>query len=200
MRRPFNVALAVATIIAAVVQAQTDAPRASWRIAAAPAELHDAISRADLIVASLHDALQRELAAGLAEGGPAFAVQSCHIDVIGVTGRIARRPGVTAGRTSDRLRSPTNRPPPWAAALVAAAAGPRARDIDGYAVDLGDAVGVLRPIVHQPTCMPCHGPAQQIDSRVRAALAARYPTDRAIGFREGDLRGWFWVRLPKYQE
>jgi hypothetical protein len=129
-----------------------------------------------------------------------LAVQSCHIDVIGVTARVARRAGVTAGRTSDRLRNPANRPPEWAAALVAAAAGRRARDIDGYVVDLGDAVGVLRPIAHQPACTPCHGAAQQIDSRVRANLALRYPTDRAIGFRDGDLRGWFWVRLPKYQE
>jgi hypothetical protein len=200
MRRPFIVILAVASVIVAVLQAQNEAPPASWRIGAAPADLHDAISRADLVVAGLHDALRRELAAGLTEGGPAFAVQSCHIDVIGVTARVARRPGVTAGRTSDRLRSPNNRPPAWAAALVAAAAGRRARDIDGYVVDLGDAVGVLRPIVHQPMCTPCHGPAQQIDSRVRAALAARYPTDRAVGFRDGDLRGWFWVRLPKYQE
>lgn len=102
-----------------MLQAQDDAPQPSWRIGAAPAEFHDAITRADLVIAGLHDALQRELAAGLAQGGPPFAVQSCHIDVVGVTARVARRPGVTAGRTSDRLRSPSNRPPAWAAALVA---------------------------------------------------------------------------------
>jgi hypothetical protein len=200
MRRRLLAVILIAAAVAAVVRAQVDAPPTSWRIGAAPAELHDAISRADMVVAGLHDALQRELAAGLVQGGPAFAVQSCHIDVMGVTARIARRPGVTAGRTSDRLRNPANRPPEWAAALVAAAAGRPARDIDGYVVDLGEAVGVLRPIAHQPACTACHGPAQQIDSRVRASLAVRYPTDRATGFHEGDLRGWFWVRLPKYQE
>jgi hypothetical protein len=197
MRRLLLFTLAMVVVSAVVLRAQVDASRPHWRIGAAPAELHSAISHADLIIASLHDALQRELAAGLAQGGPAFAVKSCHIDVAGVTRRIARRPGITAGRTSDRLRNPASRPPAWAAGLVAADAGRRARDIDGYAVDLGDAVGVLRPIVHQPMCTPCHGPAQQIDSRVRANLAARYPADRAIGFREGELRGWFWVRLPK---
>ena len=200
MRRPFIVPFAIATVIAAVVHAQSDAPPAFWRVGAAPAELHDAISRADLIVVGLHDALRRELAAGLAQGGPVFALQSCHIDVIGVTNRIARRDGVTAGRTSDRLRNRANRPPEWAAALVAASAGRRARDIDGYVVDLGDAVGVLRPIAHQPVCTTCHGPANQIDARVRATVAARYPADRAVGFRDGDLRGWFWVRMPKKQE
>jgi hypothetical protein len=199
MRRLFIVTL-VTTAIAAVVQAQIDAPRRSWPAAAAPAELHDAVSRADLVVVGLHDALERELAEGLAQGGPGFAVQSCHIDVVGVTRRIARRPGVTAGRTSDRLRNPANRPPAWAADLVAAETARRARDVDGYVVDLGEAVGVLRPIVHQPVCTPCHGPADRMDSRVRASVAARYPADRAIGFRDGDLRGWFWVRVPKAQD
>ena len=183
---------------AGLLAAQTGTPFPSWRIAAAPTELHDAVSRADLVVASLQDALQRELAAGLAKG-PAFAVQSCHIDVVGAIARVTRRKGVTAGRTSDRLRNPMNKPPDWAASLVAQQAGHRARDIDGYVVDLGDAVGVLRPIVHRPMCATCHGTAPEIEPGVRAALAARYPADRATGFHEGDVRGWFWVRLPKFE-
>lgn len=32
---------------------------------------------------------------------------------------------------------------------------------------------------------------------VRAALMDRYPVDRAIGFTEGEIRGWFWVEVPK---
>jgi hypothetical protein len=199
MRRLITLTFLGALVVSAALQAQLEPP-ASWRIAAAPAELHDAISRADLVVTALQDAMQRELAAGLSRGGPALAVQSCHVDVMGVIERVERRKGVTAGRTSERLRNPANRPPPWAAALVAAQAGRRARDIDGYAVDLGDAVGVLRPIVQRPMCATCHGPAQQIEPQVHAVLAARYPSDRAIGFREGDLRGWFWVRVPKYRE
>ena len=31
---------------------------------------------------------------------------------------------------------------------------------------------------------------------VKEALAASYPADRATGFREGDLRGWFWIEVP----
>jgi len=32
---------------------------------------------------------------------------------------------------------------------------------------------------------------------VLAALRDRYPKDRAIGFKEGEIRGWFWVEMPK---
>jgi len=45
-------------------------------------------------------------------------------------------------------------------------------------------------------CVVCHGDPAQIPDAVLAALAARYPDDRATGFAEGDLRGWFWVEVP----
>jgi Protein of unknown function (DUF3365) len=75
-----------------------------------------------------------------------------------------------------------------------------ARDADGFVVDLDRSLGVLRPIVHQSMCNGCHGPFDRIDPAVRAALAGRYPADQAIGFIEGQLRGWFWVEVPKRLE
>ena len=81
--------------------AQSPLPPGAWRIADAPAALKDPISRADLIVASLQDALLRELTHALEQGGPEFAIQSCHIDVVGAIRRVERRPGTAAGRTSD---------------------------------------------------------------------------------------------------
>jgi hypothetical protein len=33
--------------------------------------------------------------------------------------------------------------------------------------------------------------------RSREALTDRYPKDRAIGFTEREIRGWFWVEVPK---
>ena len=46
-------------------------------------------------------------------------------------------------------------------------------------------------------CLACHGPAEALDEEVRVALAELYPEDRATGFRSGDLRGWFWVEVPR---
>ena len=177
--------------------AQTPLPAGTWRISDAPAEMHSSISRADLVVVSIQDALLRELTDALGQGGAAFAIQSCHIDVVGAIRRIERWEGVTAGRTSDRLRNPANAPRAWAAPLVSANAGLKARAVEGFAVDLGTAVGVLRPIAERPMCASCHGPAAKIDPRVKAALTVRYPTDRAIDFNDGEIRGWFWVEVPK---
>jgi hypothetical protein len=72
-----------------------------------------------------------------------------------------------------------------------------AREVEGFAADLGEKVGVLRPIAERPMCASCHGPAEKIDPVVRAALIGRYPADRATGFRNGEIRGWFWVEVPK---
>jgi hypothetical protein len=80
---------------------------------------------------------------------------------------------------------------------VRAHAGERARDVDGFVVDLGDRIGLLRPISHRPMCNGCHGPADKVSPGVKAVLADRYPVDRALGFAEGEIRGWFWVEVRK---
>jgi hypothetical protein len=178
-------------------QGPTSIPVRTWRAADAPPELRDSISRADVVVVSMQDALLRELNDALDQGGPSFAITSCHIDVAGIIRRIGRQERIAAGRTSDRLRNPTNAPRAWAEPLVNINAGRMARDVEGFAADLGEKVGVLRPIAERPMCASCHGPAEKIDPVVRAALIGRYPADRATGFRNGEIRGWFWVEVPK---
>jgi cytochrome c551/c552 len=56
---------------------------------------------------------------------------------------------------------------------------------------------VIRPIAQQQACAACHGPVDRISPAVRAVLAQRYPADSAVGFAEGDIRGWYWVEMPK---
>lgn len=176
-----------------VLTAQAPGP---WPIKEAPAEFRTIIARADLMIAAMHDSVLRELADAFEGGGAEKAILSCHIDTVLTTQRFARE-GVAAGRTSDRLCNPTNAPRPWAAGLVKANAGRMARDVDGFAVDLGDKVGVLRPISLRGICANCHGPVESLSEGVRREIAERYPADRAGGFKPGEIRGWFWVEMPK---
>jgi hypothetical protein len=168
-----------------------------WSIREVPPEVRPVVSRADVMIAAMQDSLHRQLADKLAQGGPALAVEACHMDPDEVARRMGRNLGIAAGFTSDRLRNPTNKPRSWASDLVAANAGRRARDVEGFAVDLGNKVGVLRPMVHQHTCASCHGPVERIDPAVRRVLGERYPADRATGFADGEIRGWIWVEMPK---
>ena len=186
---------AAGCVLTVAAGAQTQFP--TWPASAAPAELRNAISRADLVIVAMHDSVLRELNDALSRGGPGTAIAFCHLDATVVAQRLARTDGIAAGRTSDRLRNPSNLPRPWAAPLVQAHAGKQARSVDGFAVDLGDKVGVLRPIAERALCAGCHGPADALSPAVRSVLADRYPADRAVGFKEGEIRGWFWVEMPK---
>jgi hypothetical protein len=56
---------------------------------------------------------------------------------------------------------------------------------------------VLRPIAERALCAGCHGPAEALSPAVSSVLADRYPVDQAVGFKEGEIRGWFWVEMPK---
>ena len=148
------------------------------------------------MIAAIHNSVLRELNDALAQGDAAQAVGSCHIDSRLITLLLARE-GAKAGRTSHRLRNQADLPPRWAESIVETYAGRRSRDVDGFVVDLGYTVGVLRPISQQPVCAQCHGPINEFSESVRQAIALRYPHDRAFDFQEGEIRGWFWVELPK---
>jgi len=137
----------------------------SWPVGQAPPEYRQLISRGDLIVVALDDALLRDLHDAVSAHGALGALASCHLDATFMTQRLARYEGVAAGRTSDRLRNPTNAPPKWADALVRLHAGNRARSVDGFVVDLGDKIGLLRPIAERSSCAPCHGPVGAVSPR-----------------------------------
>jgi len=169
--------------------------RPSWPASRAPAELQPVIARADLVIASMQDAVIRELNHELANRGAADAVDVFHLYLTATIQRLARQEGIAAGRTSDRLRNPTNAPRPWAAPFVNAHAGQSAHNMEGFVVDLGDKVGVLRPITERPICAGCHGPL--LSAAVTSALRERYPADKGAGFADGEIRGWFWVEMPK---
>jgi hypothetical protein len=176
---------------------QSPAPWPTYKISQAPPELRRLIQRGDLVIISLQDAMLAELSRDMEQGGPALAIRACHIDTTSAAYRIAKQEGIQAGRTSDRLRVPTNMPKPWAAPIVTQYAGKRAADVEGFAVDLGDRVGVLRPMAERPLCAACHGDRDKLDPRVRQELDERYPRDRALNFQPGEVRGWFWVEVPK---
>lgn len=189
--------LAVVPVAAAgVLQPAAQSP-ASYPLASAPPAFADAVKSGEAVISAMQVALLAELTSEMQRGGPAGAIRVCHLSATAVAHDVARRRGVAAGRTSHRLRNPTNAPRPWAAPIVASHAGKPIAGVDGFVVDLGDRVGVLKPIGVQPACTACHGPRDRIAPEIQKELNERYPSDQAVGFKEGDIRGWFWVEVTK---
>jgi hypothetical protein len=124
-------------------------------------------------------------------------VTVCRTDAPRLAAEVGRERDVAIGRTSDRLRNPGNAPPAWARAAVESSGGRPAADVKPVAVDLGDRVGLLRPIVAGQACTRCHGARESIPQDVAARLAGEYPDDRALGYGAGDHRGFFWVEARR---
>lgn len=141
--------------------------------------------------------LGEAMAAAGADGqpvGPAGAVSVCKDEAPKIAQQVAREKGVMIGRTSDRLRNPGNVAPPWASAVLAEKpAEPR------VVLNTDGTLGLTLPVRLAANCIVCHGAPEQIDPATRAALQAAYPQDRATGYREGDIRGWFWIEVPAAQ-
>ena len=154
-------------------------------------------ARAEQAMNELQRALLAKLTAAVTSGGPTAAVEVCRTDARTIAESVATAQGLELGRTSHRLRNPANAPRAWARPAVDAAAGSKAASEGLRVFDLGDRVGVLRPIGTAEACTKCHGAPDEVRKNLGAALAGAYPQDRATGFAPGDLRGWMWAEVPK---
>jgi len=158
-----------------------------------PPEPGLAAERAIAAKDALAKRLGAELVAAIDADGHAAAIAVCSERAPAIAASIARETGVRIGRASARLRNPENRAPAWAVDRIADSTRATEPSIE---VLPGGGVHALFPIPAAGLCMPCHGDREAIDPKVRDALAARYPDDRATGYAPGDLRGWFWVESP----
>jgi hypothetical protein len=169
----------LAALLAAAATGGSFDPRA------APPDLAPAVDRAERAIrAAACDAERR-----FGEGDPDANAARCE--------GAAEVPGVTVGRTSARLRNPENAPPAWARGYVAKTDHRKAADVPPTAFDLGDRVGVLRPIEIRRRCLGCHDARERLAPSTRSWLARAYPQDRALGYALGDLRGFWWAEAPK---
>jgi hypothetical protein len=113
-----------------------------------------------------------------------------------ITQRISEERGVSMRRTALRFRNPINAPDDyeraWMEKVVASGklpTEPHVEVVDGE-------LRFLRPLGVAQLCTECHGVVEGLDPRVKAALAKRYPEDKATGFVPGDFRGVISVRVP----
>jgi signal transduction histidine kinase len=148
-------------------------------------------------ISLLQTRLVQALTSELNKGGPASAVRVCRDEAQVITKQVAQEKGIAVGRTSHRLRNPVNVPRDWIASFVEESVGKRASEVEAQVVDLGNRVGVLKPIGVLELCTNCHGMENQIAGDVKAVLAEAYPDDMAVDFKVGDLRGWMWAEVPK---
>lgn len=149
------------------------------------------LERAAAAREALFNELSTRLLAAMSNSGPAKAIEVCSKLAPKLAKEVGEQHHVSIGRTAVRLRNENNRPPGWAEPLLKdLPTKPVVQDLEN------GSTGVLFPVLLKVQCLTCHGPDDKIASEIRTELARLYPNDKATGFQEGDLRGWFWVKVP----
>lgn len=192
MRTPYLIALSLTAALLVGCGNDGDQPTAK------PIAVHDMnadqkaqYKRGQAARDALAQRLMGRLMQAVQKDGPVGAVAVCKEAAPAIAAEVGAEQGLSIGRTSFKLRNPTNEVPGWARRSVK----DRVAATTWFALSDGGLAGLM-PIRIMPLCTTCHGAPDTLDEDLRAALATHYPDDRATGFAVGDLRGWFWVEVP----
>lgn len=130
--------------------------------------------------------------------GPVEAVHFCSKNAISLTHEVSKAHGVKMKRVTVQQRNPLNRPTPeeinimntWMAAMA------KAQQPTTILTKTSTGFTYYKPLViMNEMCLKCHGVVDTA-TPLGEALKAAYPTDRATGYKMGDLRGMIVVDLP----
>jgi hypothetical protein len=164
--------------------------------------VHDSIyiNSGNHTVARTFDTLRNSLLKIIGEKGFPDAISYCNERAYAITNTYAD--SMTVRRTALRYRNQENRPDSLESSVLKAMEEQmKTAATPGIKLVRNNSTGEIhffKPIMLQPLCFNCHGvPEKQIQKTTLARIQELYPDDRAINFKEGDLRGvWHIVFKP----
>lgn len=146
------------------------------------------------IFAEFQTRLKTELMTALKQGSPVTAISRCREASPGITAAMSRQGVLKVRRVSLKPRNPAHTPDSFEKGVLEnwrkeLASG---RSPQPVAQREGVRFRVMKPIVITVNlCLRCHGPLESIDPAVRERISRDYPDDRAVGYKNGELRGAF---------
>ncbi len=149
------------------------------------------------VVKSFGGPLKKALGGAMKEGGPVNAISVCNEKAPAIATKAMTDSGWSVGRTSLKLRNPSNAPDAWELNVLNLFERQKAEGQSPATLAFGEVVETngkkqfrfMKAIGTEAVCLHCHG--KDIQPEVTAALDDLYPDDQARGFSEGDIRGAF---------
>jgi Protein of unknown function (DUF3365) len=169
-------------------------------LAAAPlsaAELAPQV-RATAAAGRLNLEMRKNLIQSIQKNGLAGSMDVCAKDAPALIAGLEKNFDLSMKRTALRVRNPANSPDAAEKALLEKLAGmqksddPLPQEVTLFSETESGKVRTLRyykPVMMQAPCVGCHGTPDKISAEVKKALVARYPKDKAVGYKEGEVRG-----------
>ena len=165
-----------------------------------PEIMHAALEEGNFIAKESFKALSGELKQKVAEGGIAAAIDYCHLKAYPLTDSLSKEFMVHIKRSSFKLRNPANAPDSLEAIVLKEYEEllNNGEDIQPIVEQDGKAIRYFAPIVlNAPLCLNCHGEVGKfINENDYALIKAAYPSDKAIDYELGQLRGIWSIEFP----
>lgn len=134
--------------------------------------------------------------------GIVSAVSVCSDTAQALTNNIGHEKDVIIKRVSFRNRNPFNKPDEFEsntlkefeAWFVNGELLPQTEIVSIETENGRQFIRYIKPIFVQPECLGCHGSENEIPDGVKSLLNSKYPEDKAVNFKTGDLRGAISVK------
>lgn len=165
--------------------------------------IQEAMVWGDSISLEAQKQLISNLQKAISENGVAGAVDYCHVNALPILAELGSEYSVSVRRVSNRFRNPADAPTEEELPLLEAyeynAENGVKSDPNIQKFENGEVLLYTKPIViPNGMCLSCHGePGKEVGQETLAALSKHYPSDKALGHKEGDLRGMWSIRILK---
>ena len=166
------------------------------------AELKSVVKIGDRGSKMLLQTLGKNMKKRLADGGVMSALDFCSNEAFTLTENVNKKlpNGVRVKRISAKYRSPANKASTKELAILASFEKMKEMNIilPKHLIEKVDnhTYKYYKPLfIKKQICLECHGDIKNID--IKRAIASRYPLDKALGYKMGDLRGAIIVTVDK---
>ena len=145
--------------------------------------------------------LKNKLKTSLKSNGPVESITVCNIEAEKIALNVSKANNLKVGRTSLKARNPSNIPDTWEQEKLLyleqqMQSGVDIKTLEVYEVTKENNEKWLRYMKAIPTsevCLICHG--ESVVLPIKQRLQDLYPNDQATGYKIGDLRGAFTVKV-----
>lgn len=159
----------------------------------------NAVQIGESVSAALIQKLGGELKGQMMNHGPLAALGFCNSSAQTLTQEVSQSTHYAVKRVSMLERNPQNRANPQESAILTAweTSLKEGKPLPAYEIlSDGKMDRFYKPLViNNEACLKCHGTVDS-QSELGKAIKAAYPTDRAVGYKMGDLRGMIVVDIP----
>ena len=149
----------------------------------------------DSVTTAAQQYLLKNVASAIQDSGTVYAINFCNSNAVAFTDQFSGGKIKSIQRLTNKERNPDNALRSEQDKLIFENFSYENRDT---VIKVDKEIIYYKPIkIAVPSCLNCHGNASDIKPEVLQAIALKYPNDKALYYKEGDLRGMWKVSFAK---